>query len=128
MKSTQRACAELLVTYFGNNAYPIRHPEVAAEYQADLTHYNLDAIHNLEQSLAEGLPTDPEAAEAEANARLDQLDPDLTNRMFDGLAYSLQWQVRKIPAFVFGDGEYVIYGVTDTATALRHYFRSRKVR
>ncbi len=115
----------LQITYFCNNNYPIAHSESAAEYGMKIAVYNLDAHANLEAALRSGLPADRQEAAAIAEQRLTNLDEAETMRMFQGVAMSIGWQVKKVPAFVFGDGRYVIYGVTDTAAAIR-IFRNRR--
>jgi hypothetical protein len=46
---------------------------------------------------------------------------------FQGIALTLMWDLKKVPAIVFGDGDQVIYGVTDLNVALKRYdfYRSR---
>jgi integrating conjugative element protein (TIGR03757 family) len=114
------------MTFLGTNHKSILHSEVAAEYQFNIEVFNLDELSNLEAEVAKDLPKDPVEAERVANERMGSLDKEKAMRLFKGVALLIQWDIKKLPAFVFGDGEYVIYGVTDTATAIKRYVNSRK--
>lgn len=114
------------LTFLGTNQYPISYPEVASEYQFDIEAFNLDALSNLEKEIIKDLPTDPMEAERIANERMGNLDEARAMRLFKSIALLIEWDIKKLPAFVFGEGDYVIYGVVDTATAIKRYVNSRK--
>ena len=40
---------------------------------------------------------------------------------FRGIALAIQWGIRKAPAFVFDNGQAVIYGLTDAEVALKRW-------
>lgn len=115
------------LTYLGTNQYPIKNAEMAREYGFLLSQHNLDALNNLEAEITKGLPLD-NLAEAQriANERFNQLSEEQGVELLRGPARLVQWDIKKLPAFVFGDGQYVIYGVTDTDAALRRYRNSRR--
>ncbi len=114
------------MTFLGTNQRSILHSEVAAEYQFNIEVFNLDELSNLEAEVTKDLPEDPVEAERVANERMGSLDKEKAMRLFKGVALLIQWDIKKLPAFVFGEGEYVVYGVTDTATAIKRYVNSRK--
>jgi integrating conjugative element protein (TIGR03757 family) len=117
----------LAVTYIGTNNHSIVNAEAVEDYDIKLTVFNIDAHRNLEKQLSENLPSDITEAERIANERLAALDAHLVQDAFKGIALSLHWDLKTVPAIVFGDGEQVIYGVTDMNVALKryHYFNTR---
>ena len=117
-----------LVVYLGTNDYPVRNADQAAAYGVRLMAYNLDGHRNLERRLSEDLPPNLEEAERIANERLAALDGEELQNAFRGIALALQWDIRKAPAFVFEDGQAVIYGLTDVTVALKRwqYHRMRR--
>jgi integrating conjugative element protein (TIGR03757 family) len=114
------------ITFLGNNQYTIKHADVASEYLFDIDTYNLDAHKNLEIEISSDLPKDPVEAQRIANKRIAKLDQAEVLNLFKGTMLMFQWDIKKIPAFVFEEGKYVIYGVTDTSTAIKRYVNSRK--
>jgi len=112
------------ITYLGTNHFQISHAENISDYQIEI--FNLDELNNLEKEITSNLPNDPIQAKRLANARMQDLDNEKAMRMFKSVALLIEWDVKKLPAFVFGDGEYVIYGVTDTAIAIQRFVNSRK--
>jgi integrating conjugative element protein (TIGR03757 family) len=116
--------APIRMTYLGTNHYQISHAENVSDYQIEI--FNLDELNNLEKEITSNLPSDPIQAERLVNARMQDLDNEKAMRMFKSVALLIEWDVKKLPAFVFGEGEYVIYGVTDTAIAIQRFVNSRK--
>jgi len=114
------------LTFLGTNQKTILHPEAATEYQFEIEVFNLDELSNIEAEITHDLPQDPVKAEKLANERMGSLDKTKAMRLFKGVALLIEWDIKKLPAFVFGEGNYVIYGVTDTATAIKRYIHSRK--
>lgn len=114
------------ITFLGTNQYSIQSKDVATEFNFEIDTYNLDAIKNLEKEISQGLPKDPVKAQEIANKRLDKVDQSKTMHMFQGTALLFTWDIKKLPAFVFGEGEFVIYGVTDTQIAIKRYLNSRR--
>ncbi|MDA3922333.1 MAG: TIGR03757 family integrating conjugative element protein [Salinisphaera sp.] len=90
---------------------------------ADATVVELDAPARLDQRLSQGLPADPKAAAAIVRRRLKSFKarygPD-----YRGLVRAWQLGVAKVPAVVV-DGQYVVYGQPDVATALATIRRAR---
>jgi integrating conjugative element protein (TIGR03757 family) len=121
------ADAPLVVTYIGTNDHPTVNAGVAKAYSVTLSMYNIDAHRNLEKQLSADLPRNFAEAEKLANERLKAMDGKVVQEAFKGVALTIQWDLKKVPAIVFGDGEQVIYGVTDLDEALKRYsfYRSR---
>ena len=114
------------MTYLGTNQKTILHPEAATEYQFEIEVINLDELSNIEAEITHNLPLDPVKAEQLANERMGSLDKTKAMTLFKGVALLIEWDIKKLPAFVFGEGNYVIYGVTDTATAIKRFENSRR--
>ena len=117
------------IVYIGTNDSPVENPSAASRAAFDLSTYNLDAQRNLENHLAADLPSDMTAAEALVQQRFDDLSTEEVRAIFQAVVLVSQWDIRKVPAFVFGDGEAVIYGLTDVGDALDHWqaWRGRKL-
>ena len=117
-----------LVVYLGTNAYPLHNADQAARYGVRLVQYNLDGHRNLERRLSADLPQNLEEAERIVNERLAALDGEALQNAFRGIALAIQWDIRKAPAFVFDNGQAVIYGLTDAEVALKRwqYDRTRR--
>jgi integrating conjugative element protein (TIGR03757 family) len=118
----------LRVTYIGSNTDPLENEQLADDYDIQLTAYNIDAHRNLEKELSANLPSNLAEAERIANERLKRMDGQRLQDAFKGVALTIQWDLQKVPALVFGDGEAVIYGVADLEEGLRRYryFRMRQ--
>jgi integrating conjugative element protein (TIGR03757 family) len=117
-----------LVVYLGTNQYPLGNAQRAVRYGVRLVQYNLDGHRNLERRLSADLPPNLEAAERIVNERLAALDGEELQNAFRGIALAIQWDIRKAPAFVFDNGQTVIYGLTDVEVALKRwqYDRARR--
>lgn len=116
------------IYFLGTNDFKVVNDSYAGTAGYELKQYNMDGHLNLEQHLSEGLPQDDiELAEKIANERLENMDWSILQKAFQGLALASAWDVRKLPAFVFADGKFVIYGVTDTQEAIKRWeqYRSR---
>ena len=113
------------LTYFGTNNFKITNDQAAKQYQLGLFVYNLDALHNLEASIRENLPEDPDEAIRIGTERMNALDESVTEGILIGSVLLLKWDIKKLPAFVFGDGKFVVYGVTDTNAAIKYFLNSR---
>jgi integrating conjugative element protein (TIGR03757 family) len=114
------------MTYLGTNQKTILNPEAAKDHQFEIEIFNLDELSNIEAEVTNNLPKDPVGAERIADERMGSLDKTKAMRLFKGVALLIEWDIKKLPAFVFGEGQYVIYGVTDTAIAINRYVNSRK--
>jgi len=117
------------VYYIGTNDLKATNERYARNVGIKLIELNLDGHRNLEKIISDGLPLDDfETAERIANERLEKLDPMIVRESFQGIALTVQWGIQKTPAFVFNEGQYVIYGVTDVEQALKRweYFRMRQ--
>ncbi len=117
------------LTFLGSNQFTLLNADATAIAEGNgyqLSVFNLDAITNLEKTISKDLPSDLAQAEAIANERLADLGQSEMMDFVKGPALLMRWDVKKIPAFVFGDGEYVIYGVTDLNIAIQRFINSRK--
>ena len=110
-----------VMVYLGTNQYPLLNADQAARYGVRLVQYNLDDHRNLERRLSADLPQNLEEAERIVNERLAALDGEALQNAFRGIALAIQWDIRKAPAFVFENGQTVIYGLTDAEVALKRW-------
>ncbi len=132
--SISMAGSSMTVVYFlGTNQYPLTNAASAAKQGFELKQFNMDGHLNLEKKLSEGLPqNDLEQAEKIANERLEKMDWSMLQTAFQGLALASAWDIKKLPAFVFAEGKFVVYGVTSAKEAIsrwksyqgRSYYRS----
>ena len=111
----------LQVVYIGTNDYPLENEEAAKKAGITLGAYNLDAPRNLERRLVMALPADRATAETLVRQRFGALPAEEVRAIFKAVVMASQWDIRKAPAFVFGGGEAVIYGLTDVGEALGHW-------
>lgn len=124
-QNTERSTEQVIV-YIGTNDYPLESAETAAESGVKIETYNLDAQRNLENRLMAGLPTKPGTMNIEdvqriVGQRFNALSPEEVKSIFEPVSLTQRWDIRKVPAFVFGNGEAVIYGITDVAVALEYW-------
>ena len=110
-----------VVTFIGTNHFQPVNVEAAEAYGVRLAAFNLDGHRNLEKAISQGLPNDLVEAERIANERIKAMDSRELQAAFQGIALALQWDIQKAPAFVFNEGEAVIYGVTDVEVALKRW-------
>lgn len=90
---------------------------------ATVTVYRVDGLAELESVLSEALPTDVEAAQAEAARRIGRLDDAqmaAARNAAIGLAKARQYGLDRYPAIVV-NGRAVLYGVSDLAEAAQRY-------
>lgn len=107
------------VSFFGNNQYQPTNTEEARQLGASVTVYNLDSQVNLEKQLADGLPVnDLDKATAIARQRVAQISQQEMVNLFTGVLKAREWGLKRFPAIVFGQGESVVYGVTDLEQAV----------
>ena len=120
------------VAYIGTNDFPMENAKAATKAGITLGVYNLDAQRNLETHLADNLPVDDMVlANTIVQQRFDALPEGAVQSAFEAVSLSARWDIRKAPAFVFGDGEAVIYGVSNAGEALeiwREWQRGRQAR
>ncbi len=113
----------MAVTFFGNNQIQPTNAEWARDQPGlQLLVINLDEHRNLEKELAEGLPlNDPDRATALARQRTAAVPQSRWDALFVGQMKARQWGVTRFPAVVFGDGDSVVYGVTDLQDAIERW-------
>lgn len=124
--------ADMPVVYFiTTNQFQIKNTDAAKQSGFELRVLNLDAHLNLEAELSKGLPQNNiEEAERIATERLEKMDWRELQAAFQGMALASNLDIRKAPAFVFNEGQLVIYGMTDARDAMNRYlaYQSRQVR
>jgi len=116
----------ILITYLGTNDYVMSNSYAVEQSAYQFESYNLDDLSNLENEITKELPADREEAQRIANKRMELINESNSIQIFKGVARLIQWDIKKLPAFVFGDGEYVIYGVSDADIAIKRFVNSRK--
>jgi len=137
VSSTATMASPPVIYYFGTNKY--RLTQSHAVKQASIENYNLDELNNLEDVITKKLtessplPKDPEAMDRVANERMEKLDlvhtMHINKRLYQivqGVARLIRWDIKKLPAFVFDNGQYVVYGVTDPSRAISYYNAYKK--
>lgn len=96
--------------------------EPAVNVPSGVAVIEFDASGRLDAELSQGLPADPDVAEAMMRERMATPEwQETADRYADsylGLARAWQLGVKKVPAVVI-DGRHVIYGQPDVAEALR---------
>ena len=119
------ASNDATIYFIGNNKLVSSNNESIDGYI--LKSFNLDGQQNLEKQLVKGIdvktlsPEGMKAAELEANRRLEEMDRSLLQQAFMPLLLAAKFDIKKVPAFVFDEGDSVIYGVTNTIEAIQIY-------
>lgn len=104
------------VVVFTTSAFPIQDPNQRASQV-----YALDATVGSLAALGEGLPKDPQRAQAEVMRRLN--DEHWRDRFaavqhaLEGVSEAWMHNIQRLPAVLVND-RYLIYGVTDVDRAL----------
>lgn len=91
----------------------------------EVIHYDLSAPDRLKRSSLPSFPPDRELAMQQAKAFFVSPAGEVFKREMKaalrGKQKIIQYQLKKIPAIVFADGQYVIYGSLDLADAIQRY-------
>ena len=91
----------------------------------DIIHFDLSAPDQLKKDLALPLPADQKQAMLQANRFFGTTEgiafKAAMRDAYRGRQKMLQYQLTKIPAIVFDEGKYVIYGSTNVAQAIALY-------
>lgn len=64
------------------------------------------------------LPRDEAAAIAQVRKRMQSIPPSTLQSIWHGPVLRVRWDLKQLPAIVFGDGDAVIYGVLDMRRAI----------
>ncbi len=86
--------------------------------------YEVDGLDQLTASLSKNLPNDEEAAKDMALQRIARLGDELrwtVEHAVEGMTRAKTYDLQKLPAVVFDQGENVVYGVVDLDQALALY-------
>lgn len=86
-----------------------------------LTIHNMDNSVRLDAQLSQGLSSDPAVAEQQARARMTGINQQAIREAWTPVVKASFYDIKKIPAIVFNDGEAVVYGITDVMTAAGFY-------
>ncbi|VAW67430.1 hypothetical protein MNBD_GAMMA08-2086, partial [hydrothermal vent metagenome] len=114
--------SDTTIYFITSNNYTIRNAATANENGFHLKQLNLDAHRNLEKELSRDLPLDDvEKSQQIAEQRVANTPIETLQGIFKSIALTIQWDIRKVPAFVFNDGGLVIYGVTDVEEAIQRF-------
>jgi integrating conjugative element protein (TIGR03757 family) len=120
----------MFIEVFTSAYFPIRGSEMSGVRKNALgtvTHYDLDGIDQLQQTLSQGLPNDPGKAKQLVLQRFQSMDAALSHRLENagsGLVQAMRYGIDRSPAIVF-DRQAVIYGVTDLDDAIEQYSQWR---
>jgi integrating conjugative element protein (TIGR03757 family) len=91
----------------------------------EVIHYDLSEPDRIKSKLNLKLPPDEEIAKAKAKQFFQTPEGKAyqvaMRDAYRGRQKMMQYQLSKIPAIVFDDGKYVIYGTTDVAHSARLY-------
>jgi integrating conjugative element protein (TIGR03757 family) len=102
-------------------------PELFAR-GARVTLHRIDTVDRIEQRIGDGLPADEVAAQ-KALARWLRESGEVERRaLVRGWAALLvldRYEIARVPAVVFNDGEAVVYGVRDLGEAVARWRRWR---
>lgn len=124
--------ALLLISFNGYAAIPVTKVEVFVEHplaingipNTDITVFDLsrkDAV----KATAPHFPPNPETAQTMAKAWLESSEGKTfvlnLKAAYAGHSKMIAYGVLKIPAIVFDNGKYVVYGTTDVMQAVRDY-------
>ncbi len=121
----------VFIEVFTSGQFPIRGSETSGVRNnalGTITHYDLDGIYQLQQTLSQGLPNDPVQAKQLVLQRLQSMDAALSHRLENagnGLVQALHYGIDRTPAIVF-DHQAVIYGVTELDDAKEQYSQWRE--
>jgi len=116
-----------MIVYLGTNDFPLENADAATRAGMTLAAYNLDAHRNLEHRLMEGLPTSLKtldrigAIQNIVEQRINALPEQAIMNIFQPVMLVQRWDIRKVPAAVFGNGEAVVYGITDADLILEYW-------
>lgn len=113
----------IAITFFGNNQFQPQNVDWARHQPGiNLLIINLDDHRNLEGELALDLPlNDPERAVTIAKQRVAAVPQSRWDQLFVGQMKARQWGILRYPVVVFGDGNSVVYGVTDLQEAIERW-------
>ena len=93
--------------------------------QSEVTVFDLSAPEKLKRSMLPTFAADPEQAEKSARAFLaSSAGKSFQQQLIQSYTVQIRlskYQLAKIPAVVFENGTYVIYGTTDLALAMERY-------
>ena len=95
-----------------------------ADRVASVTVYDLSAPDRLEARLSQGLSSDPAIAQKQAHKRLTDGGQRLQaefQKAYAGPMKAMSYDVEKLPAVVFNQGQHVIYGEPDVNKAVQIY-------
>jgi integrating conjugative element protein (TIGR03757 family) len=133
------------IEIFTNDKYPVRGVDQIQRLMAnrgiEIRHYNLDQPKEIQAELNKALQFPRQARTPAKRQRVwedamrKQNDPQvrqIVDRLRDSyngaVKAGLTYELKKLPAVVFDHGAGVVYGVSDLATAVKHYGTWKRVR
>ncbi|WP_330109803.1 TIGR03757 family integrating conjugative element protein [Methylophaga thalassica] len=96
-----------------------------AERISFVTTYDLSAPDRFNQKLSEGLSSDPSIAQKQAKERILAQGNEIQSQLisaYEGSLKAMQYEITKLPAVVFNNGQQVIYGENDVNKAIKIYY------
>ncbi|MCA9233338.1 MAG: TIGR03757 family integrating conjugative element protein [Planctomycetales bacterium] len=118
-----QAAVPLNIEVFTSSEFSLTNQDERRLQGTSMALYFVDGLEQIETTLSQDLPVQPERAKKEALHRIQQLDDDRMGPAKNaaiGLARAVQHGVDRYPAIVF-DQRAVVYGVTDLVEALDRY-------
>ena len=96
-----------------------------AERVSLLTTYDLSAPDRFNEKLSKGLSSDPLIAQKQAKERILAQGSEIQSQLisaYEGSLKAMQYEITKLPAVVFNNGQQVIYGESDVNKAIKIYY------
>ena len=113
-------------TYFGTNTFQPVGIEHLQQSGVKIDVYNLDAPLNFENEVSKDLPlNNVELATEIARSRVAKYTEQQMKDLFMGAFTARKWEIQQLPAVVFEDGKFAIYGMTNIGQAYQIY-RSKR--
>ena len=100
-----------------NSSYPDSNIERVREIGVKAWTLNVDTQAAVMARLNENLPQHEQQAAAIVKSRIAEITSNELMDFYRPHFLILKWDIKKLPAMVIGDGDYVLYGVTDYAEA-----------
>lgn len=111
---------------FTNDAYGANSLKAAVSQGWNVRLYNMDEYLKVKKEMSFSRPNTESQARALAKEKMKKVSVERLRTSLHGAMKAIQFDIRKIPAVVFNDGEAVVYGVRDIDVAINMYEQWRK--
>lgn len=123
-----------LIEVFVNRAFPVQAPiKNSLEEPVEVVVYDLSGPERYEEELGKGINFTNSSDEEITNTVLKRVNGMSKQYMeehvvvaYKGLLKATDYQITKIPAIVFNNGQSVIYGITDINKAIKIHQRANQ--